>query len=944
MELLAAGAAGAGVLSYNRKNFMFDKEQFREKAYFSQEMKIRKHELYREDIRDLTDLTVSKMDVYMVINVLQLLFCVLLFTEGMPQPGLTPLWLHWILAATSGSGVLYFVLSLWLAMHASIAAHSFGVRLLTQFVRLPVPNLQQIDSAAAKAKDYEALSLGQILRIPVLQQQLRKLTAAMGDLTTEEVEDTTGMQDNFLPEVSAVSVEETASLKHIQLYRELQANWQAYDAYSRVSMAMGTNQLLQSINAYCLGVLLSETQTGWAAACCMAVISSVAWLIVRLDVLVSWRILTGALALQLGAPLLTLICLAAAQGVKGFPEAFRWMEWLVPVIFALHFFWLYCCLRLATGHGEKVALPGKFRGVLYLDVFGWLSLEGENQTPHHASRRRSREAQRDGTFDGPNQAMPVAVHVAVADDCLRKKAQLLLQLEKWESPQIDEIRDNGMTAEVARLRQLFNTVEEELQATLQKVNDLSPGLNDAQRDHLPRVWLQLEWNTSGHVMEYWYDPDTGESRWSMPSEPDITSHLSKMNEAIETFSSQVKALATLIPQEQQRQTNRTHHMEHQTSTFSEVSDGHTAQNLLRGSNADAMPDSFFSSTAAAPVTFQPEQTEQEAEHQQTDDASHRRRAPGHLPRATFQQGTFALLGLWAIGVFWSLYKIIRDPEWVRPDVTGPGLSDLSLHWVRSSQLNLQVMHSALPHGHFRPQGLACDAKLGKRFFVAERYAVHQLVVPAGPSVFSTDLEKEGWQPAVQQCLHEVPSFLASGIRSITMRCQEECFLVLLDSSGRSLLTCPLGSGNVTHADLYGGPWQAVASSVPEGRGSGLWAKGRQGRGLVQLGSQLKHAAGLPQEQNASTLVPLLEVEQGVHSAAEHLAALHDGSAVLGLSTNGTLLVHQLDPPSVVELQLPGKDARWMGLCSPRGRELFLVGKTRNSEDFAIWRTQLPASF
>ena len=25
--------------------------------------------------------------------------------------------------------------------------------------------------------------------------------------------------------------------------------------------------------------------------------------------------------------------------------------------------------------------------------------------------------------------------------------------------------------------------------------------------------------------------------------------------------------------------------------------------------------------------------------------------------------------------------------------------------VRSSQLNLQVMHSALPHGHFRPQAL-----------------------------------------------------------------------------------------------------------------------------------------------------------------------------------------------------------------------------------------------
>ncbi|CAE7026689.1 Dnah1, partial [Symbiodinium sp. CCMP2456] len=295
MEFLAAGV-GAGLLNYNRKNFMFDKEQYRERAYFSQEMKVSKYELYREDIKDLTDLTVSKMDVYMVINVLQLLFCVMLFTEGMPKPRTTPLWLHWILAASSGSAVLYFVLSIWLGMHASIAAHSFGVRLLTQFVRLPVPNLQQIHRAAAKAKDYEALSLTDMLRIPVLQQQFRKLSATLGNLSFETpAEDTTGLDDSFLPEVYMPSLEETAALRHIQLYRELQANWQAYDAYCRVCMALGTNQLLQSINAYCLGVLLSETSSGWAAACCMAVIGSVSWLVVRLDVLVSWRMLMMAL-------------------------------------------------------------------------------------------------------------------------------------------------------------------------------------------------------------------------------------------------------------------------------------------------------------------------------------------------------------------------------------------------------------------------------------------------------------------------------------------------------------------------------------------------------------------------------------------------------------------------------------------------------------------------
>ncbi|CAE7238707.1 Dnah7, partial [Symbiodinium natans] len=466
-------------------------EQYRERAYFSQEMKVSKYELYREDIKDMTELTVSKMDVYMVINVLQLLFCVMLFTEGMPKPGKTPLWLHWILAASSASGVLYFVLSIWLGMHASIAAHSFGVRLLTQFVRLPVPNTQQIHRAAAKAKDYEALSLSDMLRIPVLQQQLRNLSATLGNLSQQTTaEDTTGLEDSFLPEVYMPSLEETASLKHIQLYRDLQANWQAYDAYSRVCMAMGTNQLLQSLNAYCLGVLLSETHSGWAAVCCMAVFSSVSWLIVRLDVLISWRLLMVALALQLGTPLLTLCCLAASILFTGVLSLIRA---LVPVIFVLHLAWMVCCLRLATGHGDKVSLPGKFRGVLYLDVFGWLSPEAESP---RAPRRREAPAptEQPPEDEAPSSFQPLpAMYMTLAELCMRQRAGLALQLEKWENPRVASVlNDESWLEEVAKQRRRFEEVEEELRTTLQRAREQPQ--QDA--DATPRVWLKLEWFAS----------------------------------------------------------------------------------------------------------------------------------------------------------------------------------------------------------------------------------------------------------------------------------------------------------------------------------------------------------------------------------------------------------------------------------------------------------------
>jgi len=937
MELLAGGVAASGLLTYNRKNYFFDKEQNREKVYFSQEMKIKKHELYREDIRDLTDLTVSKMDVYMVINVLQLLFCVMLFTEGMPKPGVTPLWLHWILAATSGSGVLYFVLSIWLGMHASIAAHSFGVRLLTQFVRLPVPNMQQIHNAAAKAKDYEALSITEMLRIPVLQQQLRKLSATLGDLSQQEVTDTTGLEDNYLPEVAAPSIEETATLKHVQLYRDLQANWQAYDAYSRVSMAMGTNQLLQSINAYCLGVLLSETHSGWAAACCMAVISYVAWLIVRLDVLISWRALTIALALQLGTPLLTLCCIAAQTLANGILEA---ITLLVPLIFVLHFSWLLCCLHLATGHGDKVALPGKFRGVLYLDVFGWLS-------PDHAETPPDSSAQPEAQPAPEVQALPVAVYAAVADLCLRKKALLALQLEKWASPPVAEMQGESTAKEVARLRQLFNLMQEELQASLRKADDLP---QEAEVE-APRVWLKLEWYSSGHIMEYWYDPDTGESKWSLPSEPDLSSDLAGLQEAIETLASEVKALSELIDQERQRKQQEQQdeqeqqpqrHLSPREEPLLGTASESSSQPLLRGSNAEAVPSSFYSASAAAPLTFQPENIN-EADHQDSNTLAPTRRPPGHLPWATFQQGTLALLSLWGIGVLWSSFHVFFGLDLSILPQSGGTLGGTLSKWVIRPDLDLRLAYRDWPHGHFRPQGLACGVQLGRRLFVAERLAVHQLVLPGGlPRIFSEPSSEEVWHPAVQQCLQSASAFQVEGIRSITLQCRDTCFLVLLGSGGKSLLSCPLRSGNATITELFGGPWQAVAATAPQRQESGLWAKARKGLGLVQLGSQLHRIRDQPQEHNASALVPLLEVEQDVSGAAQ-LAFLEDGRTVLGLVPNGTLLMYHLESTAPLHLRLPqGDGAEWLGLCSPGGREVFLVGRASRSSDFGIWRTYLPA--
>ena len=100
------------------------------------------------DVRDLVELTVAKMDLYLIAAALlidRLMMMVCKQHEALPTG--SPAWAVALNALSLTAGVFYLVLALWLAMYASISAQSFGARLLTQFVRLPVPSLDQMTTA-----------------------------------------------------------------------------------------------------------------------------------------------------------------------------------------------------------------------------------------------------------------------------------------------------------------------------------------------------------------------------------------------------------------------------------------------------------------------------------------------------------------------------------------------------------------------------------------------------------------------------------------------------------------------------------------------------------------------------------------------------------------------------------------------------------------------------
>jgi hypothetical protein len=157
------------VFVYNRQNYGFNRGIELERVFQIQKMRLLQVELYREDIRDLFDLTIAKMDSYLIVNSLSLAFTMGFFYEGR-LPENTPAWLMWLWAISILSAVCYLLLSVWLALHAVITAQTFACRILTQWLRLPIPSSADITAAAPRLEDFERAQVQDLLRLPVVSE------------------------------------------------------------------------------------------------------------------------------------------------------------------------------------------------------------------------------------------------------------------------------------------------------------------------------------------------------------------------------------------------------------------------------------------------------------------------------------------------------------------------------------------------------------------------------------------------------------------------------------------------------------------------------------------------------------------------------------------------------------------------------------------------------
>mmetsp|Transcript_63661 Transcript_63661/g.140190 ORF Transcript_63661/g.140190 Transcript_63661/m.140190 type:complete len:1247 (-) Transcript_63661:76-3816(-) len=445
--MAAAAVAGKSVFGYNRECFMEDREQRMKKEFAERKFRNVQAGLWRQDVRDIVSLTEKKMTIYLLVNVMFLGFTFNLWCEGRLPPT-TPDWLIMGQSLATVSSFVYMLLTVVLATHASIVAQAYQTRMMTQLVRLPVPTWAELEACRTSASDFERVEPSQMFRVPFamgVQERIGKNSAkqasdvASFSADSDEADEVADAQKNAAAEAnaaagSAASLEaaasaspaqmasdpwglerrgddiyelgihhgqEVAKLRHIKLIRQAAAYFQTYDAFARVSMSIGVNQLMLALSYFIIAYCYQQVENAFVAIPAVAILMASAWVIARIDLTLSPMAFRLIQFLLLAGPAIS--CFAACNLIEEHP--YRWTTVdIAPAAFFSHgivVMLLTVSLRVTTQE-NGAALPLAFQGVLLMDVFGWVwhksavdndcSIGSHEQHESTSSMEKEREA------------------------------------------------------------------------------------------------------------------------------------------------------------------------------------------------------------------------------------------------------------------------------------------------------------------------------------------------------------------------------------------------------------------------------------------------------------------------------------------------------------------------------------------------------------------------
>ena len=403
-----------GLFEYNRENFIFDRTLNQERVYQIQKMRVAQVKLYRDDLRDLFDLTIRKMDNYLIFNAFQLLFVGGLFYEGRLPHG-SPAWLLWLWSMAVGSAYFFLSLSIWFAIHASITAQTFQVRLLTQWLRLPIPSAQDIHAVAGGVTDFENTRAQDMLRVPGVgtAKDAFKCVEKYPDVPRTLLE--SDLVENY-----------TLFVEHFYLFRDLQKHWQGFDAYARIGMVVGTNMLMSAFSYMSLAYFLMSYKnvSGLIFPVILTAFQLVHTQTNLKDLSLSEKVIIYVLITT--PPLLASI--AGFQSVLANNTLYA--NYLSSVMFAMSGGWVVFLILL--GSEDHGGLPNRFVTVGSIDVLG---LEEDKTKFDALSKSSSHEDQdslsstgklyREGSDTPVAVAVPPAPVVTRAEE--RRRSKVLVQ-------------------------------------------------------------------------------------------------------------------------------------------------------------------------------------------------------------------------------------------------------------------------------------------------------------------------------------------------------------------------------------------------------------------------------------------------------------------------------------------------------------------------------------
>eukprot|EP00434_Breviolum_minutum_P042470 symbB.v1.2.037803.t1/scaffold5685.1/size24600/3 len=437
--------------AYNQGRFQFDAGQKQTFAHQMINMRIQQWGLFREDIRDLFNLTTSHMSTYMVVGTLFLGFSVSFMWSGIQSFPENPPWLKLLWVNCFISAMCYGFLAVWLAMHGAIAAQSASVQLLTRAIRPPYPSASELRSVKHELAHYESSGPFRFFTPPKFAgasdaagtsgssapREGRDVVQARHVPTEPPIDSSPGKGHTFdgpaskhpsgLPSPWEFAPGLSAEMgMHVKLFQQLQATFLPFDAYARVCLMAGASNLL---TAFCYFYIANQnwSQDGSIIAAlsgsCLLMFSTL--VLYKLDLYVEKQRLWFFKSVVLCAPMISMASIITWSGGEGWELWHSFIEWLlVCTTCCMHICWLVLFIWEARPSKDNLDLPLSFRSVRYLDVFG--SLRRRQVLERQKATSLSRERRAAASENGELQEMEVAEHVS--PDCTFHLIQDLLNL------------------------------------------------------------------------------------------------------------------------------------------------------------------------------------------------------------------------------------------------------------------------------------------------------------------------------------------------------------------------------------------------------------------------------------------------------------------------------------------------------------------------------------